>query len=117
MSDELKGNIKGVFEDLDDGGLGDAEALAKIRDLVGAGRRLPDKVVLLGTLPFTITMDTRTREVIEFEINFDFPNFERAAETRYTGESINYAEFQEEIDALIEVADDDTGSWPDPERM
>jgi hypothetical protein len=117
MSDELESNIKGVFEDLDEGGLGNSEALAKIRDLVGAKRRLPDKVVLMGTLPFTITVDTKTREVIEFEINYNYPNFENAAETRITGESIDYAEFREEIDALIEVADDDTGSWPDPERM
>jgi hypothetical protein len=111
----LYDNVKGVFADLDDGGLTDDEALDQIRKLIDARKPLPDKVVLMGTLPFTITVDTRTHEVDEFEINYDFPNFERKAETRISGDEVDINEDQ--LTELIDAVDNLTVNWPDPERM
>lgn len=108
-------NVMGVFADLDDGGLTDDEALNQIRKLVEARKPLPDKIVLMGTLPFTITIDTRTKNVDEFEVNYDFPNFERKAEKRLSGDEIDIDEAT--LTELIETADSETGSWPEPERM
>ncbi len=119
LSDVNKGavydNVMGVFADLDDGGLTDDEALAKIRDVVGARKPLPDRVVLMGTLPFTVTIDTRTLDVKEFEVNYDFPIFEQKAETRLGGEEIEMS--KEQLTELIDRANADTQLWPDPERM
>jgi hypothetical protein len=107
-------NVRGVFADLDDGGLTDDEAIAKIRDLVDAKKPLPDRIVLMGTLPFTVTIDTRTKEITEFEINYEFPLFEQKAETRKTGDEIEIDE--ERLSDLIETASRETGDWPEPER-
>lgn len=108
-------NIKGVFADLDDGGLTDDEALEQIRKLVGARKPVPDRIVLCGTLPFTITIDSRTADVKEFEVNFDFPTFERKAETRIAGEDVDIDD--EQLTELIDTATRETGSWPEMERM
>jgi len=108
-------NVLGVFADLDDGGLTDDEALNQIRKLVDARKPLPDKIVLMGTLPFAIIIDTRTKNVDEFEVNYDFPNFERKAEKRLSGDEIDIDEAT--LTELIETADSETGSWPEPERM
>lgn len=111
-------NIKGVFADLDDGGLTDEEALRKIRELVGAGSPYPREVVVSGHLPFTITIDTETWGVTEFEVNYDFPTFDRSdkPEERKTGNLLTNLT-DEQIEHIYERAEDSTGDWPDPERM
>lgn len=108
-------NVKGVFADLDDGGLTDSEALAQIRGIVGARKPVPDRIVLCGTLPFTVTIDTRTASIHEFEVSYEFPTFERKAETRLGGEEVEIDD--EQLTELITTATADTAAWPEPERM
>lgn len=115
MTDQLKTNVEGVFSDLDDGGLTDSEALDQIRSLVGARKPLPDKIVLMGKMSFTITVDTRTKAVEEFEYNLDAPDFDRRAEKRISGEIIEIED--EVLTDLIETATRESGSWPDPVEM
>jgi hypothetical protein len=56
-------NIKGVFADLDDGGLTDDEALQQIRDLVGANT--PGTWEVTCNVRFTATVVADTEEKAE----------------------------------------------------
>lgn len=108
-------NIEGVFSDLDDGGLTDTEALDQIRKLVGARKPLPDKIVLIGKIGFTVTIDTRTKNVEEFEYSLDAPDFEQRAEKRLSGEEVDIE--SEVLADLINIATLESGNWPDPVQM
>lgn len=119
MTDQLLANVTGVFEDLDDGGLTDSEALEQIRGIIKVKPPLPDQIVFSVLIPATITFDRARSEVTEFEVDYDsaYRNVDQPAETRKSGDPIDSAEFGEEIDAAWVRAFGDTGAWPEPERM
>jgi len=107
-------NVRGVFADLDDGGLTSDEALSTIRKIVGAKQPIAE-VVLTGVIPVTITVNIETKTVTEFEINPGFPKWE-TSETRFDGAKLDEQLYAEEIAAAKEIADRDS-EWPVPEVM
>lgn len=64
-------NIKGVFADLDDGGLTDEEALEQIRDLVGAKRGFDgvDRVTITYLVPVELRINLVEGSVERAELN------------------------------------------------
>ena len=50
-------NVKGVFADLDDGGLTNDEAIEQIRELVGAKPKLPKHVVYTYLIPVEVRVN------------------------------------------------------------
>lgn len=63
-------NIKGVFADLDDGGLTESEAIAQIRDLLDIKKAGPSSLAFRYLVPLTVTVDI-DGDVSDAYINLD----------------------------------------------
>lgn len=117
----LESNLKGVFADLDDGGLTESEALEKVREILGNKKPI-NAVVLSYMVPATITVALDGYDgpasVTEFAINIHGAQLDKdsPAESGIDGESLDAVLYQDEIRRAREVAADTT-EWPDPERM
>lgn len=63
-------NIKGVFADLDDGGLTDSEAIDQIRSLLGV-RPVPKRVLLTYLIPVNVVVNVEEDAIESAELDLN----------------------------------------------
>jgi len=100
-------NIKGVFADLDDGGLDESEALAQIRDLLGVEPQ-PKKIVFTYLVPVNVTVDLENECIASAEFDNQMYGLMpgTGASDTITGAEIDPDKFSAAIEKAKSIADE-----------
>ena len=99
-------NIKGVFADLDDGGLTESEAIAQIRDLLHIEKAGPTKLTFRYLVQLNITVDV-DGDVSDAYINLDArePVDMDSVVDGTTGGDVDEDEYDDEVTRARTIAD------------